>query len=86
MHPDDLAATHAVLRRSMELCTDYTAEYRTLWPDGTVHWAESRGRFEADAVGKTVRSYGVLIDITAPASRGGVEGRARSASAWYSTR
>jgi PAS domain S-box-containing protein len=64
VHPDDLAAAQAVLRRSMEQCTDYTAEYRTRWPDGTVHWAEARGRFEPAAGGKAVRSYGVLIDIT----------------------
>ncbi|MEN6333769.1 MAG: PAS domain S-box protein, partial [Phycisphaerales bacterium] len=64
VHPQDLPAAEAVLRRSMEQCTDYTAEYRVLWPDGTTHWAEARGRFESDGAGKAVRSYGVLTDIT----------------------
>jgi PAS domain S-box-containing protein len=64
VHPEDLPAAEEHLRRSMERCTDYVAEYRVIWPDGTVHWAESRGRFDPDRTGKAIHSYGVLIDIT----------------------
>jgi len=64
VHPEDLPAAEAVLRRSMDQCTDYTAEYRVVWLDGTTHWVEARGRFESDGAGKAVRSYGVVTDIT----------------------
>ncbi len=64
IHPEDLAAVETQMRRSTESCSEFTAEYRMLWPDGTVHWGETRGRFEVDEFGKAVRSYGVLIDIT----------------------
>lgn len=64
VHPDDLAPTEALLRQSIEQDGEYRAEYRILWPDGTVRWIEARGRFERDASGKAVRSYGVVAEIT----------------------
>ena len=64
MHPDDAAATEAILRQSMERGVEYSAEFRVLRPDGIVHWLEARGRFERDAAGQPVRSYGVMLNIT----------------------
>jgi PAS domain S-box-containing protein len=64
VHPEDRAATEGTLRRAMDEGADYIAEFRTLWPDGTVHWIEARGAFERDAAGKPVRSYGVMLDTT----------------------
>nr|MBP7322874.1 PAS domain S-box protein [Deltaproteobacteria bacterium] len=64
VHPEDLAAVEAKMHQGMKSCSELTAEYRVLWPEGTVHWAEVRGRFEADSLGRAVRSYGVLTDIT----------------------
>ncbi len=65
VHPEDLPRAAEQLRGSVAQCTDYVAEYRTLWPDGTVRWVEARGRFDPDPAGQAVRSYGVLIDVTA---------------------
>jgi len=64
VHPEDRLSLKTQLRRSKEWCSDYQAEYRLLWPDETVRWAESRGRFEPDSSGKASRSYGVVMDIT----------------------
>ncbi|HUL28877.1 MAG TPA: PAS domain S-box protein, partial [Thermodesulfobacteriota bacterium] len=64
VHPGDLAAIEGPLKRSMAQGGDYLAEYRALWPDGTVRWLETRGRSERDATGQAIRSYGVLVDIT----------------------
>lgn len=64
VHPDDLARTEARLHESKERSGGYTAEYRILWPDGTVRWVEARGRFESGAMGKAACSHGVLIDVT----------------------
>ncbi|UBF29949.1 PAS domain-containing protein (plasmid) [Kovacikia minuta CCNUW1] len=64
VHPDDLAATEATLQQAMQERTEFHHEYRTLWPDGSLHWIEARGRFTYNAVQQPMRMIGVLIDIT----------------------
>ncbi|GAA5505793.1 PAS domain S-box protein [Novipirellula caenicola] len=39
-------------------------EYRIVWPDGSVHWLESRGSVFRDDAGNPVRMIGVCSDIT----------------------
>ena len=40
-------------------------EARSLWPDGSVHWHEGRGRFYYDSEGRAIRMLGVVQEITA---------------------
>jgi PAS domain S-box-containing protein len=65
IHPDDLDRMQAAVRRSIESGVDYAIEYRTLWPDGSAHWAEVRARRVEGPVGGGVRLVGVSSDITA---------------------
>ncbi len=47
---------------------DYDVEYRMVWPDGSVHWTNARGRVYFDGAGaarRAVRMIGVEADITA---------------------
>ena len=45
--------------------TAYDIEFRTQWPDGSVHWVASRGRAFYDAAsGKAVRMAGTALDIS----------------------
>jgi two-component system, cell cycle sensor histidine kinase and response regulator CckA len=44
--------------------SDYFIEYRTKWPDGSLHWMESRGHVFRDENGKAVRSIGAVADIS----------------------
>jgi PAS domain S-box-containing protein len=64
VHPDDLPAAEEAVRRAMVQGGDYDAEFRTCWPDGSVHWMEARGRFDRDAKGTPLRNYGVMWDTT----------------------
>ncbi len=64
VHPADREATAARLRASLEQGSDWAAEFRTLWPDGTVRWVEVQGRIERSAAGKPLRQYGVMRDTT----------------------
>ncbi|HEY9617759.1 MAG TPA: PAS domain-containing protein, partial [Microcoleaceae cyanobacterium] len=64
VHPDDLAAAEAALQQARQERTEFHHEYRTLWPDGSVHWTEARGRFTYNAAQQPSRMIGVLIDIT----------------------
>ncbi len=63
VHPEDVAYRNRIMREAMEQRREYTCEYRLIWPDGSVHWVEARGRFMYDAAGEPVRMYGVLSDI-----------------------
>ena len=65
VHPDDLASIQELLQRSLDHGGDYCAEFRTLWPDGTVRWLEARGRVERNDAGQPLRCYGVMLDTTA---------------------
>jgi PAS domain-containing protein len=52
------------VRNGAELGGDYSAEFRVLWPDGTVRGLCSRGARKRDRHGKPVRTYGVMMDVT----------------------
>jgi PAS domain-containing protein len=43
---------------------DSVAAYRAVWPDGTVHWLEEKGRGLYAADGTLVRMTGTSMDIT----------------------
>ena len=64
VHPDDREATQSLIQQCMAEKRLYTAEFRTLWPDGTIHWLEARGDFEYAANHQPLRNYGVMLDIT----------------------
>jgi PAS domain S-box-containing protein len=63
LHPDDLARAEADVRRAMETGGYYT-EFRVIWPDGSVHWLETRASVFKDEHGKPVRIVGVYMDVT----------------------
>jgi PAS domain S-box-containing protein len=44
---------------------DYVIEYRVIWPDGSLHWIDSRARVNRDATGAPISMVGVTSDITA---------------------
>ncbi len=43
---------------------DYDVEFRVTWPDGSVHWLWSKGRFFFDDTGRPYRVAGIQVDIT----------------------
>ncbi|MBB3461430.1 hybrid sensor histidine kinase/response regulator [Rhizobium sp. BK377] len=65
IHPDDRARVLATLQNSVETGSDYSIEYRTVWKDGTVHWAELHAQLHRDRAGRGIRLVGVSADITA---------------------
>jgi PAS domain S-box-containing protein len=65
MHPDDRKRSREEIAIAIKNDTDYTTEYRTLRPDGSIRWILARGRVERDESGKPLQFPGVLMDITA---------------------
>ena len=45
VHPDDRAPVNARVQQAIESRGAYAVEYRAVWPDGSVHWIASRGRY-----------------------------------------
>lgn len=63
VHPEDLPAVQQELERVKVARTDYIDEYRTVWPDKSVHWLQVRGRFFYDDQGTPIRMLGVVANI-----------------------
>jgi two-component sensor histidine kinase len=65
------------LRCMMER-TPIAVQYRIIWPDGSLHWVESRGVYLYDGDGNASRMLGVVMDIT---ERKRVEGQIKASLA-----
>jgi PAS domain S-box-containing protein len=63
IHPGDRAAVTEGLARAIREQTDLVNEFRTNWPDGTVHWIAGRARVFCDDSGSPARIIGVGMDI-----------------------
>ncbi|HEY9614025.1 PAS domain S-box protein, partial [Allocoleopsis sp.] len=66
IHPDDRDQVREAAEHAIASSTDYQAEYRTIWPDGSIHWIVARGRCVYASDGSPLRMVGVCLDITEP--------------------
>jgi diguanylate cyclase (GGDEF)-like protein/PAS domain S-box-containing protein len=64
VHPADWPALQAELVASLAEHRDSIATYRAIWPDGSVHWLEEKGRGLYSADGTLLRVTGTCLDIT----------------------
>jgi PAS domain S-box-containing protein len=58
-----LPKAEADVRRAFET-GEYFTEFRVIWPDGSVHWLETRAHVFKDGHDQPVRIMGVNMDIT----------------------
>jgi len=64
VHPDDRDWVDLQFLAAITNHTDHSAEYRVVYPDGSVHWVLSRARGLYDETGQPQRVLGVLLDIS----------------------
>ncbi|MBL8213560.1 MAG: PAS domain-containing protein [Bryobacterales bacterium] len=64
VHPDDRKRVEAAVLAALDQDAPYDVEFRTTWPDGSLHWASRRGTVVRDDSGRPVRMIGVGADIT----------------------
>ncbi|WP_293125569.1 response regulator [Microcoleus sp. bin38.metabat.b11b12b14.051] len=64
VHPEDRDSISGAIASSLENKIEYQHEFRVIWPDGTLHWIAGRGKFFYDSNDQSVRSIGVVWDIT----------------------
>jgi signal transduction histidine kinase/CheY-like chemotaxis protein len=65
VHPDDRARRDESVTRTFEQGHDYNIEFRNIWPDGSLHWVDVRGRPVYRPDGSIKSLVGVCSDITA---------------------
>ena len=64
VYPEDRPRMQVALQRSVKTGSDFAIEYRTVWPDGGIHWAEVRARIMRNESEAGSRLVGVTSDIT----------------------
>ncbi len=64
VHPDDRARIQQAASEAIASGADYQAEFRVVWPDGSVHWIDARARIARDLAGQPVRMLGIAQEIT----------------------
>ncbi|MDB5686636.1 MAG: sensor hybrid histidine kinase, partial [Rhizorhabdus sp.] len=64
LHPEDRPLVLAGAEQSIRTATDYDGEYRCIWPDGSLHWIQVRGRPDRYVGGVPQRMTGVSHDVT----------------------
>jgi PAS domain S-box-containing protein len=64
VHPEDRDRVQLALQQALDGKGEYETEYRTTFPDGSVHWIGARGRATFDQAGKPERMIGIAMDIT----------------------
>lgn len=64
VHPGDLASIKMALSRTIEHDVPYEVEYRSVWPDGSIHYINARGTLVRNDAGRPARINGLIWDIS----------------------
>lgn len=64
IHPDDREHAQQAVQNALAGKGDYEVEYRTMFPDATMHWIVARGQAIFDEAGQPDRMLGIGMDIT----------------------
>ncbi|MEH2193478.1 MAG: PAS domain-containing protein [Nostoc sp.] len=64
VHLEDIDRIEQAVFNALAEHTNFEAEYRVIYPDGTVHWLTGKGRGVYNEAGKAVRMLGIIIDIS----------------------
>ena len=60
----DRGRVDVAFREAMAGGSDYDVEFRVTWPDGSVHWLWSKGKFSFDDADEPYRVAGIQVDVT----------------------
>ena len=64
VHPDDRDRVRHTLQQALAGTGEYETEYRTTFPDGSIHWIGTRARAIFDKAGRPERMIGIAMDVT----------------------
>ena len=63
LHPEDREAVFRSVQEAVRTGGEHVIDHRVVWPDGSVHWVEGRGRIFRDAAGVPTRMAGVCTNV-----------------------
>ncbi|HEV2828672.1 MAG TPA: PAS domain-containing protein, partial [Pyrinomonadaceae bacterium] len=63
VYPPDWPLVRQSLQQAQET-GEITAEYRVVWPDGSIHWLMAQGQMFLDNLGRPLRMVGFTANIT----------------------
>ena len=64
LHNEDLARVKKLIETSIDAGEEYQAEFRVIWPDGSVHSLLGQGNILLDTEGQASNLIGIVMDIT----------------------
>jgi PAS domain S-box-containing protein len=64
LHPDDLEKTLSTVQEAVRTKGAYIVDHRVVWPDGSVHWVQGKGRVILDGDGEVAGTIGCTTDVT----------------------
>lgn len=64
VHPDDFGHWRAAVAQAIECGGEFGIDYRTVWPDGSIHWVYVRGSCDLDDQGRVATLSGISTDVT----------------------
>lgn len=64
VHAEDRQLVAKAVADACQSRKPYAAEFRTVWPDGTVRWVAAKGKFYYSRHGDPQRMLGMAVDIT----------------------
>ncbi|MDP2142635.1 MAG: PAS domain S-box protein [Gallionella sp.] len=64
IHPEDRAQTEEATRVALRGEKEYSAEFRVVWPDGSIHYLKASSHTEFDSQGQPLRMIGINYDQT----------------------
>ncbi len=65
IEPEDRGRVEQIIRDVFEgRLNSYSVEFRTTWPDGSLHWLNSTAHVTRDAGGRLLRLRGLITDVT----------------------
>lgn len=62
--PEERDSLLGVVNRSRRTRREFHHEFRLMWPDGSLHWVEGKGKFFYNENGQAIRMVGTLMDIS----------------------
>ena len=64
LHPEDAPEVLATVQTAVASKSSYVVDHRVVWPDGSVHWLQGKGRAILDDDGEVLGTIGCVADVT----------------------
>ncbi|UKO98583.1 PAS domain-containing hybrid sensor histidine kinase/response regulator [Nostoc sp. UHCC 0870] len=64
VHPEDRQKVTQKISQTQASEPHYSDQFRIVWPDKTIHWIASKGKFFFDQQGQPIRMIGTCMDIS----------------------